>query len=72
MENTENQMMWLGEQYLGYNKVEPPRELKSKLAKVTAAEVRNAAKDFFQPANLNLALVSPLKKSDRLHRLLSS
>src|SRR5205085_10131126 len=33
MENTENQMMWIGEQYLGYGKVEPPRELKSKLAK---------------------------------------
>ena len=71
MENTENQMMWLGEQYLGYGKVEPPRELKSKLAKVTAAEVRSAARDFFQPDRINLALVSPLKKADRLSRLLN-
>jgi predicted Zn-dependent peptidase len=70
MENTENQMMWLGEQYLGYGKVEPPRELKSKLAKVTAAEVRSAARDFFQPDRISLALVSPLKKSDHLTRLI--
>jgi predicted Zn-dependent peptidase len=71
MENTENQMMWLGEQYLGYDKVEPPRELKEKLAKVTASEVRQVAKDFFQPARLNLALVSPLKKSKHLQRSLA-
>jgi predicted Zn-dependent peptidase len=71
MENTENQMMWLGEQYLGYGKVEPPRELKSKLAKVTAAEVRSTARDFFQPDRINLALVSPLKRADRLLRLLN-
>jgi predicted Zn-dependent peptidase len=70
MENTENQMMWLGEQYLGYNKIEPPRELKDKLAQVTAAEVRAAARDFFQPHHLNLALVSPLKKSNHLTRYL--
>ena len=71
MENTENQMMWLGEQYLGYGKIEPTRELKSKLAKVTAAEVRSAARDFFQPDRINLALVSPLKRADRLSRLLN-
>jgi predicted Zn-dependent peptidase len=72
MENTENQMMWLGEQYLGYGKVEPPKELKDKLAKVTAVEVRNAARDFFQPARLNLALVSPLKRANHLNRLLTA
>jgi predicted Zn-dependent peptidase len=70
MENTENQMMWLGEQYLGYNKVESPSELKSKLAKVSASDVRAAARDFFQPDRLTLALVSPLKKSGHLIKLL--
>jgi predicted Zn-dependent peptidase len=71
MENTENQMMWVGEQYLGYGKVESPRDLKSKLAKVTAAEVRSAARDFFQANRVNLALVSPLKNTGRLPRLLN-
>jgi predicted Zn-dependent peptidase len=71
MENTENQMMWLGEQYLGHGKVEPPRELKSKIAKVTAAEVRSVARDFFTPDRMNLALVSPLKTAGRLPRLIN-
>lgn len=70
MENTENQMMWLGEQYLGYGKVKPPKELKEKLAKVTAAQVRNAARDFFRSDHMNLALVSPLKSASRLDQLL--
>jgi predicted Zn-dependent peptidase len=68
MENTENQMMWLGEQYLGYGKIESPIKLKSDLARVTASEVRSAACDFFQPRNVSLALVSPLKKADHLTR----
>ncbi len=70
MENTENQMMWLGEQYIGYGKVEGPIELKAKLALVTAAQVRAAARDFFQADRMNLALVSPLKKSDGLEKLI--
>jgi predicted Zn-dependent peptidase len=70
MENTENQMMWLGEQYLGYGKVESPQRLKSDLARVTASEVRAVAKDFFRSERLTLALVSPLKKSGHLTRLL--
>jgi predicted Zn-dependent peptidase len=70
LENTENQMMWLGEQYIGYGKVESPAELKSKLADVTAAQVKAAARDFFQADRMNLALVSPLKKSERLDRLI--
>lgn len=70
LENTENQMMWLGEQYLGYGKVESPRELKGKLADVTPAQVKAAARDFFQPDRMNLALVSPLKKSEGLSRMI--
>lgn len=72
LENTENQMMWLGEQYIGYGRVEPPRELKTKIAGVTAAQVRAAAKDFFQPNRINLALVSPLEKCGHLKRLMQS
>jgi predicted Zn-dependent peptidase len=72
MENTENQMMWLGEQYLGYGKIESPNKLKSDLARVTASEVRAVARDFFRPERLNLALVSPLKKSAHLTRFLAA
>jgi predicted Zn-dependent peptidase len=60
LENTENQMMWMGEQMLGYGKVIPASEIKQKLAKVDGAAVRAVAREYFRPERLNLALVSPL------------
>jgi len=70
MENTENQMNWLGEQYLAYGRVFSPAAIKAELARVTPAQVREAARAFFQPDRLNLALVSPLKKPRGLERAL--
>ncbi len=70
LENTENQMMWLGEQFIGYGKIETPAQHKDRIAEVTPAEVRAAAREFFQPSRINLALVSPLENSKGLDRLL--
>jgi predicted Zn-dependent peptidase len=70
-ESTENQMNWVGEQILGYGKVIHPDRIKTRLQKVTPAEIRNAARDFFRPEAMNLALVSPLKSAAPLKRLLS-
>lgn len=64
LESTENQMIWLGEQMLGYDRIFPPEEMKQRLMAVRPAEVQAAARDFFRPERLNLALVSP-RKSDR-------
>jgi predicted Zn-dependent peptidase len=61
LENTENQMTWLGEQYLGYGKIISPEEVKSRIAEVTPSEIRAAARDFFRPERLSLAVVSPHK-----------
>ena len=61
LESTDSQMNWLGEQLLGFGKTFPPGEIKHRLRTVTTGEVRAAARDFFQPDRLNLALVSPLK-----------
>jgi predicted Zn-dependent peptidase len=73
LEGTENQMMWLGENLLGYGRVMPPGEVKQRLLAVRAAEVRAAARDFFRPERLNLALVSPMKSArgleEKLHRV---
>lgn len=71
LENTENHMMWLGEQYLGYGNIKTAAEVKRTLAKVTAAEIRAVAKTFFQPKNLSLALVSPLDSAAGFGRLLA-
>ncbi len=66
LESTENQMMWLGEQLLGYGKIIPLAEFKRRLGEVTGAQIRAAARDFFRPERLNLALVSPLKSENGL------
>jgi predicted Zn-dependent peptidase len=62
LESTENQMNWLGEQLIGYGMIFTQAEIKRRLGKVSAAEIRAAARDFFRPERMNLALVSPLKK----------
>jgi predicted Zn-dependent peptidase len=70
LENTENQMTWLGEQYLGYGKIVSPEEVKKNLREITPREIRNVARDFFRPENTSLALVSPLKKAKFLEPVL--
>ena len=62
LESTENRMMALGEQVLGYGKAMAPEASKRRLAAVTPAEVRAAAREFFRPERATLALVSPRKR----------
>lgn len=71
MESTDSQMMWLGEQLVGYDKILPPEEIKQRIAAVTSAQIRAAAREFFRPERLNLALVSPLKSDKGLQRMLA-
>ncbi len=70
LENTESQMNWLGEQWLGFGRIIPPAEVERRLKAVTGREVQNAARDFFRPERLNLAAVSPLGSGRNLERLL--
>ena len=70
LESTENQMMWLAEQILGYGKVISAAEIKQRLSEVRANEIRHVARDFFRPERINLALVSPLKNVAGLAPLL--
>jgi len=71
LENTENQMTWLGEQYLGYGKIISPEELKERIAEVSPSDVRSVARDFFRPERFSLALVTPIKGETRLTPILS-
>lgn len=70
LESTDNQMNWIGEQLLSYGTVARPDQVKKRLMKVTAAEVRKAARDFFQPDRMNLAMVSPIKSAAPFERVL--
>jgi predicted Zn-dependent peptidase len=71
LENTESQMTWLGEQYLGYGKIISPEELKDRIAEVTTSDVRAVARDFFRPERFSLALVTPIKEANRLTPILA-
>lgn len=72
LENPEHQMLWMGEQLISYDRFRPPAIVKSRLARVRPADVRDAARAFFRPENCNLALVSPLKSAAPLERLVRS
>jgi predicted Zn-dependent peptidase len=61
LEGTENMMTWMGEQYLAYGCITPPSEVKKRLSQVTPAQVRSAAREFFRPDRMSLAVVSALK-----------
>ena len=70
LENTENQMMWLGEQILAYGKIIPPNEIKDRLNRVTPLQIRSAAREFLRPERASLALVSPLAREEKLRKLM--
>jgi predicted Zn-dependent peptidase len=69
-ESTDNQMNWVGEQWLGFGNVLSSSAVKRRLARVTGSEIRAVARDFFGPDRLNLAMVSPLKSARAVSALL--
>jgi predicted Zn-dependent peptidase len=71
LENTENHMMWLGDHLLAYGKVISPSEIKKRVAEVTAAQVRQVAREFLRSEHISLAMVSPLKRDKGLERLIA-
>jgi predicted Zn-dependent peptidase len=71
LENSENQMLWAGEQWLGYGKIFKPEEVKKRLGEVNATKVRAAAREFFRSDRFNLALISPLKSAAGLEKILA-
>ena len=70
LESTETQMNWLGEQLLGFGRPFAASTIRRGLADVTPGQIRAVARDFFRSERLSLALVSPLKSSNHLRRLL--
>jgi predicted Zn-dependent peptidase len=59
LESTDNQMMWLGENLLGHNRVINPDKLIRQIELVSPEEVRAAAALLVHDERLNVAVVSP-------------
>lgn len=72
LESTENRMMALGEQVLGYGTVPDTQATKRRLASVTPAEIRSVARDFLRADRLTCALVTPRKRLTHLSRWLAT
>lgn len=66
LENTESQMMNLGEQSLGLDGFMTPSEVKEAFSRVTAAEMRSVAARFFRPDRCSLAVISSDKSVGRI------
>ncbi len=71
LESTENHMMTLGEQILGWGQITAPEEVARRLRAVRPSDVRRAMEDFLKPERLSLALVSPRKDGAALEKLLA-
>jgi predicted Zn-dependent peptidase len=72
LENSENQMMWVGEHMLGYGKIFDPEQVKARLSKVTTADIRQVSNQFLVPNRFNLALISPVKSANGLEKMLAA
>ena len=70
LETTNNQMTWAGEQLLEYGKITDPELIKGRLFKIRPSEIRSFAQHYFRKEHLSLALVSPLKTTRGLEKLL--
>jgi predicted Zn-dependent peptidase len=72
LESTTNQMLWMGETLLAYDRVIDPEVTRSRIAAVTAAELQAAAqKCFFGPGRVAVAAVGPVElKGAEIARLL--
>ncbi len=70
LESTENHMMTIGEQILGWGKITAPEEVARRLRAVRPSDIRRATEDFLKPERMSLALVSPRKDGTALEKQL--
>lgn len=71
LESTSNQIMWMGESLLGYNRVLCPVETERKLLAVTPADIQRVACHCLNRARLGVAVVGPVKDEARVRSWLS-
>jgi len=70
LEGTESQMQAAGEHVLSFATPFRAQAVRRRLARVAPADLSAAARDFFRPERMNLALVSPIRSTRGLGRVL--
>jgi len=70
LETSDEMAMWIGEQEILRKEILTQEQIFSKIKAVSAADLQRVARDIFQPAQLNLALIGPFKEKERFEKLL--
>jgi predicted Zn-dependent peptidase len=70
LENSMNQMLWLGEDALTLGRLRAQDEVRLKTEAVTSSDIHRVARDLFKTASLNLAVVGPSKSEKEFGDLL--
>jgi predicted Zn-dependent peptidase len=69
-EDSAMQAEWYGKQWLFQKKVENPEERMKRYEKVTAAQIKNVAKQIFRPEKMALAAIGPFGKKEHVESLM--
>jgi len=64
LEETTEQMLWLGEQAMTIGRISAPEEVIKAIDRVTIRQIQQAAQALFTPARLCLAVVGPMAEQD--------
>ena len=70
LEGSDDLASFYGAQELLEKKILTPKEIYAKIDKVSSHDVMEAARDIFQPKNLNLAMVGPFKNKSLFEKIL--
>ncbi|MBV9130607.1 MAG: insulinase family protein [Verrucomicrobia bacterium] len=63
LESTTNQIMWMGESMIAYDKVVDPEKVQAKFKEVTADQIQQVANLCFAPQRMGLGVVGPVESS---------
>ena len=70
LENSMNQMLWVGENIMTLGRCRTPEEVKERVEQVTPDDLRRVARELFRTNSLNLAMVGPGRSEKDLDALL--
>jgi len=62
LESTGSQMMWIGENIMGYDRVTQPEKVISQLQKTTAEQIQKMANQVFRSNRVSVAIIAPEDK----------
>jgi len=71
LESTSNQIIWMGESLLAYQRVLCPEETERQLLAVSPEEIQRVAAHVINPAHISLAIVGPVKNPEKIRSWLS-